>query len=149
MNYNDYHEDWKDIIRPAVLKRDNYKCRNCHIPNKQRVYKDSKGNYVYVDDFIEQWAKAQGIKVFKIYLHIAHLDQNKSNNHMSNLLTLCPRCHSSYDKSSKAIRKIKYKNDNKRDEPQINEIEMFLRLCAAGTLTKQEIKRNAQQILNK
>lgn len=108
MNYSEYSPDWKDVIRPSILKRDSYKCRHCGIKHKVRVYKNSRGHYVECDDFIENWAKTNGFRVFTIYLHVAHMDQDKSNNTPDNLMSLCPRCHSKYDSKFKKFGKIKY-----------------------------------------
>lgn len=117
MNYKDYHPDWKDIIRPQVLQRDQYKCRHCGIKHKTRVYKDSRNNYVECDKFIEQWAVNNGKKVFTLYLQVAHLDHNKENNELINLLSLCPKCHGKYDKEYKSfIRNMtKVKADDSKD----------------------------------
>ena len=101
MNYSEYHPDWKDIIRPAILKRDNYRCRVCSILHKATVYKTSTGAYMECDEFTAAWAENAGKKVFKLSLQIAHIDHNKSNNDPANLLTLCPRHHSRMDADHK------------------------------------------------
>lgn len=104
-----YHQDWQDIIRPLTLKRDNYSCRICGIKHKSRVYKLSKGGYKVLDEFTEAWAISNGKKVYTLYLVVAHLDQNKENNDMSNLMTMCPFHHAKYDAKSKSlIRNIKF-----------------------------------------
>ncbi len=107
MNKKEYHPNWTDVIRPSILKRDGYKCRSCGMRHKLRVYKDSRGKYVECDEFIETWAKKNGKKVFTLYLQVAHLDNDKTNNAPENLLSLCPRCHSIRDREHKALlRKI-------------------------------------------
>lgn len=106
MDYSKYHPDWKDIIRPAVLKRDQYKCRQCDVKHKSRVYKNSRGKYVECDSFVERWAINQGKKVFTLYLQVAHLDNNKENNNLINLLSLCPKCHGKYDKEYKKFMRL-------------------------------------------
>ncbi len=100
-----YPADWSDTIRPSILKRDGYKCSDCSIPHRSRVYKTSQGKYIRVDDLMEAWAKEQGKKVFILYLNVAHLDQNKANNEPSNLLSKCPRCHSRYDAPFKSAKR--------------------------------------------
>lgn len=109
MDFSKYHKDWKDIIRPSILKRDDYKCRTCGIRHKQKVYKDSRGNYVELDSFQEIWAEGTGKKVFTIFLQVAHVDQDKSNNDPLNLLTLCPKHHAALDAKYKGFARIKYK----------------------------------------
>ena len=106
MDYKDYHPDWKDLIRPAVLKRDKYECQVCRIKHKSRVYLSSQQAYIVCDDFVEQWAKNTGRKVFSVFLAVAHIDHDKTNNTWSNLLTLCPRHHSLHDAQHKKFRGI-------------------------------------------
>jgi ssDNA-binding Zn-finger/Zn-ribbon topoisomerase 1 len=101
VNYADYSPDWKDIIRPSILKRDNYVCKKCGIGHKKRVYRNTSGVYVECDEFIEEWAKANGFKVFTLFLVVAHLDNDKKNNKPANLLTLCPKCHALQDAQHK------------------------------------------------
>lgn len=108
MDYSLYHPDWKDIIRPAILKRDGYKCGHCGIKHKARVYKDSTGKYVECDEFMENWAKSTKRKVFTLYLQIAHLDHNKQNNEPSNLKALCPVHHARFDSEHKKLARITY-----------------------------------------
>lgn len=124
MNYKEYSPDWKDIIRPAILKRDNYICQVCGVRHKSKVYKDSRQNYVVCDEFIEQWAKANGRKVFILYLQVAHLDHNKDNNDPQNLRTLCPRHHALYDKEHKKFQRILYRE--KTTVNQANKLENSL-----------------------
>ncbi len=106
MDYKEYHQDWRDIIRPSILKRDAYKCRVCGIRHKIKVYRNSTGNYVEVDEFLIEWCKANGKKAFVIYLTVAHIDHNKMNNEPINLITLCPRHHSIMDADHKKFMRI-------------------------------------------
>lgn len=110
MDYSLYHPDWKDIIRPEILKRDQYKCKICKVKHKSRVYKSTNQGYVECDDFMEQWAVKQGKKVFTLYLQIAHLNHDKSNNEPSNLATLCPIHHARHDKEHKKFQRIIFKS---------------------------------------
>lgn len=109
MDYTQYHSDWRDVIRPAILKRDGYKCAHCGIKHKARVYKDTTGKYVECDDFMEHWAISTGRKVFTLYLQVAHLDHDKQNNEPSNLKALCPVHHARYDTEHKKLARITYK----------------------------------------
>ena len=104
-----YHPDWVDIIRPSILKRDNYSCRVCGVRHKSTVYKLSRGGYFTCDQFAAEWAKANGKHVFTLFLVVAHLDQDKTNNDPSNLMTLCPIHHASYDAKHRTLkRKMKF-----------------------------------------
>jgi len=52
-------------------KRDNYECQKCGMPQED-----------HVNEFGQK-------------LHVHHIDSNKRNNELSNLRTLCARCHGS------------------------------------------------------
>lgn len=132
MNYSEYHPDWRDVIRPAILKRDNYRCRVCGILNKSTVYKTASGAYMECDEFIAQWAEVHGKKPFKISLQIAHIDHDKNNNDPSNLITLCPRHHSKMDADHKKLMRISFKakveqSKDKSTAPYIEERTTVLR----------------------
>lgn len=60
-----YGDIWTRKFRLKIRIRDNYTCQICKI----------EGNKKPRD------------------LHIHHIDDNKFNNSMKNLITLCPRCH--------------------------------------------------------
>ena len=110
MDYSKYHPDWRDIIRPSILRRDNYKCVVCGVRHKSRVYKTSSGLYVMLDYITENWAVQNNKKVFTLHLQVAHLDHNKDNNDPSNLRTLCPVHHAKYDADHKNFSRIAYRS---------------------------------------
>lgn len=122
MDYNKYHPDWKDVIRPLALKRGQYKCMICGIRHKSRVYLANKTNYVECDEFLEVWAKSTGKKVFTIYLQVAHLDHDKTNNSLNNLRVLCPRHHGLFDKEHK--RMLRYTLLNEK-EPEFQKVDVL------------------------
>lgn len=122
MDNSQYHPDWKDVIRPAILKRDGYKCSDCGIRHKSRVYKSSRGAYVVCDEFIEAWALGQGKKVFTVFLNVAHLDHDKTNNNGKNLISKCPRCHSLFDAPHKALLRNALLDSKKQVFTSSNEI---------------------------
>jgi hypothetical protein len=151
MKYEQYSPDWKDIIRPAILKRDNYKCSVCGIGHKIRVYKTTNSKYVECDEFIEKWAVANGKKVFTLYLQVAHLDHNKNNNDPSNLLTLCPIHHAKYDSEHKKLSRITYKEKiaavksekiNLKDEKRrqlLNFMKQEIKALTSVSLSNQDL----------
>jgi len=105
-NRNNYPVDWFDTIRPAILKRDNYKCNHCKISNRQKVVSVNKALIQVSDEFEEAWYLKQGIKTYKVYLIVAHLDHNTFNNELHNLLTLCPTCHFKNDRSNNLLKRL-------------------------------------------
>lgn len=109
MKFNEYAPDWRDTIRPAILKRDQYRCKHCGVKHRAKGYYDNSGYFIECDEFMIEWAKRNNIKPFTMYLQVAHLDQNKQNNDDKNLLSLCPRCHGKYDKNiAPSGRSIRY-----------------------------------------
>lgn len=116
MDKKAYADDWSDVIRPAILKRDNYRCCVCGIKHRIKVYKDSKGNYVQCDEFIEQWAKANGKNVFTLFLQVAHLNHDKLDNRPENLKTLCPRHHAKHDAEHKKLLRITLRSKAKESK---------------------------------
>ncbi len=105
-NKKQYAENWNDEIRPSILKRDNYKCCYCGMPHRQWIAKDKIGTVIKISadevgEFIEE-----GWKAYRIYLQVAHLDHNKSNNSPGNLLSLCQPCHHRNDQRHKILMRI-------------------------------------------
>ena len=114
MNYKKYSPDWRDIIRPRALARAQYKCQElgCKVRHKSTGYYDKLGNWIECDELMITWAKNKGFKVQKIYLQVAHLDQNPLNNTENNLKAFCPQHHFRYDSYyNKFKRKAKFSND--------------------------------------
>lgn len=105
-NKDRYNELWYDVIRPAILKRDCYKCTRCHVKHRAIGYRANSGKFIECDKFMIEWCKTKGIKVFKIFLQVAHLDHDPSNNDYSNLRSFCARCHLSNDKILRHLKRI-------------------------------------------
>lgn len=108
-NRYEYAPEWSDVIRPAILRRDGYKCKHCGVAHRAIVYRDSKGKYIECDEFMKNWAVSHGFKVFTLYLQVAHLNHDKSDNRPENLLSLCPSCHSRFDSHHKQLVRIAMK----------------------------------------
>lgn len=108
-----YPANWNDTIRPAILKRDKYKCTICSIHHRQIVYVNENNKYIEADQFVQAWAKAKGYRVFAIYLQVAHLDQDRSNNSESNLASMCPKCHLKHDRFFNNLKRKAKHNLNK------------------------------------
>lgn len=100
-----YPEDWKERIRPAVLKRDNYKCAVCGVRQRAEGYRTSNGEFVECDDFMGRWASNNGYKVIKIHLAVAHLNHDTRDNRMSNLQSMCQQCHNRHDSGMRGMRR--------------------------------------------
>ena len=61
--YGSYADEWKETLKDAIRKRDNYTCQLC---NKQQ-------------------------NIYALPIH--HIDYNKKNCSINNLITLCKKCH--------------------------------------------------------
>ena len=108
MDKSKYSVDWSDTIRPAILKRDNYKCTQCKVKHRSRGYYDSTGKFIECDDHMVSYAAKMNIKLVRIILQVHHKDDNKKNNDFSNLITLCPKCHFKVENSLNVMkRKLK------------------------------------------
>jgi hypothetical protein len=96
----------------------------CGIRHKSRVYLSNKTNYVECDEFLEVWAKGTGKKVFTMFLQVAHLDHDKTNNSLNNLRVLCPRHHGLFDKEHKRMLKYTLLNDIDKEFQKIDVLEL-------------------------
>lgn len=102
-NKNRYPENWLDTVRPSILKRDGYKCRECGIPHRSYVVKNQDKTYSEISQLQMVQFREQGKQAFRIYLQIAHLDNNPANIKESNLISLCPPCHLKLDSPFKQL----------------------------------------------
>ncbi len=100
-----YPENWNDTIRPAILKRDGYKCTICKIPHRAEGYYDVNKNFIVCDLHMKNWAKAQGYKIQKIALQIMHLNHVKADVRDENLASGCPRCHLNADREVNLLKR--------------------------------------------
>ncbi len=109
-NSHKYPPNWIDEIRPAILKRDKFICQHCNAKHrKSYVWLRDGTKFMIPDSEIAEW-KGYGDKAYKVFLQIAHLDRDPSNNEYVNLKALCPRCHLNYDRPvNKLNRNLKYK----------------------------------------
>lgn len=113
VDYSTYHPDWRDKIRPDILRRDGYKCVTCGRRQREIGYWKSPGQWVPCDEFMVQWAKDHGFRVITVYLQIAHLDHDKTNNDYNNLATKCARCHARYDARQRSISRLGRKKNRR------------------------------------
>lgn len=106
MNKKDYSPDWHDIIRPAILKRDSFKCQHCGVRHKNYYLFQPSGIKIKIeqDEYIEYLQ--HGLDARRIYLQVAHLDNNKSNNDDTNLLSLCNTCHLKNDRAHSQMMRL-------------------------------------------
>lgn len=110
-----YPVEWSDTIRPAILKRDNYRCQICGVAHRAVGYYEKDKTFIVCDSFQQQWAVHNGYKIQTLHLQIAHLNHIKSDCNPDNLKAYCPRCHLNYDREFNNIkRKIAGRQQKKK-----------------------------------
>ena len=84
---NVYGYEFTDKLKEEIRKRDNYVCQNinCSITQKESL---------------DKWG---------MRLPIHHIDGNKKNNELQNLVSLCCRCHPKLENDLVILNNIKYK----------------------------------------
>lgn len=115
IDYKQYPVNWKDIIRPDILKRDGYKCVVCGVSNRALFVWD-KGNRVILDDkFILDYYKGLGMKVKKIVLSISHSCHDSMCTDYSHLSSKCQLHHLRFDLAHHILsRKISAAKNNEK-----------------------------------
>jgi len=105
MNKKKYNESWSDQIRPAILKRDNYKCKICKVRHRSVGYYNSNKEFVECDEFMLRHCDNLKIKICKIILQVHHKNGNVNDNGESNLITLCVRCHLNVERNLSILKR--------------------------------------------
>lgn len=108
IDYKKYPNNWKKVIRPAILARANNCCEFCGIENKSIIhsFKNHFGRtewkFLSYGEFM-----MKGAKTVKVVLTIAHLDHDEENHNvkLSRLAALCQLCHLRYDAKEKLARR--------------------------------------------
>lgn len=101
-----YPENWNDTIRPKILARDNYKCQDCRIKHRSYIYIDQNEKVMIVDVNESKELREGGYRSYRVYLQVAHKDNDKQNNDANNLISLCGRCHYKRDRVYKQLMRI-------------------------------------------
>lgn len=112
-NYSKYPPNWKKEIRPAILKRDENKCKFCGVENGAVGFR-IEGEFIYSEAYLRSKKNGGGFyqtskPYFKIVLTIMHLDHDVTNNNYSNLAAGCQRCHLKHDRQQHKATKKKNK----------------------------------------
>lgn len=98
IDYKLYPDNWKDEIRPAILKRANYRCEKCGVRQRAVGFRDNTGKFIELDKSDKEAVEKSGKKFIKIFLSIAHINHNINDNNQNNLIALCQKCHNNLDK---------------------------------------------------
>lgn len=102
-NRHRYPTNWPEI-RERIRKRSGDKCEWCGVRNHAVGYRKAGGEFVMLgmspDDagMACDAAEADGFKVIRIVLTVAHIhDHDPANCDDNNLAHLCQRCHNRHD----------------------------------------------------
>lgn len=101
-----YPKNWK-AISLSIRERAGNRCEgspdfpDCRRPNGAYLNKTS-GEITTDEMQVEAWTCADGDRVSRIVLTVAHLDHTPENCDPSNLKAMCQRCHLNYDKAHHA-----------------------------------------------
>ncbi len=109
-NSRKYPENWKDEIRPRILKRDNFKCTQCKVKHRSYVFIDQSNKTIIINREEHEELKREGLRTYRVYLQVAHLDNDTANNSDTNLKAMCPKCHNEYDKQWKLAIRLSVKS---------------------------------------
>jgi 5-methylcytosine-specific restriction endonuclease McrA len=102
-----YSVDWRDIVRPSVLKRDKYQCVHCSVVNRSLYSIEGDRRIIVDDDWLIKVYISKGIRLYKVALQISHQCHNKACINQSHLITLCSSCHLRYDKHIHVLNRLK------------------------------------------
>ena len=117
IDYTKYNENWFTEIRPAILKRAAHKCEVCVVKNYAIGYRDEKKEFIECDDHMQEWAKRNFKRVFKIVLTVAHINHDVKDNRPENLKALCQLHHLQHDQAQHILsRKINALKKRKKND---------------------------------
>ena len=93
-----YPSNWREI-RASILERAGHRCEQCGVENHAVGYREADGSFVALSDeeLHNGVAEADGLKVIKIVLTIAHLNHDPADNRPEGLRAYCQRCHLRHD----------------------------------------------------
>jgi len=121
-NRKNYPENWVDVIRPQILARDKYTCQGCRVKHRSYLLidKNNKAISIEKDEYIEY--REAGLHAYRVYLQVAHKDNNPANNDEKNLISLCVRCHAKLDAEYKKTIRIGQKTQIAKDLGALNKL---------------------------
>lgn len=115
-DYKEYPDNWKWLSKQLRKDRGN-KCELCYAPNGLNVARfdnSSVHTWEYLSEVDDRWGD---YKKTKIVLTVHHIDSDKQNNDLRNLIVLCQRCHLRLD-LHKHIKNRKAKHAKKKEIDQ-------------------------------
>ena len=108
MNKKEYGENW-EAIRNRILDRDKRICTKCLIPDRSWVEVIKPNVWQPIPNFGIQFFDDDNRHYLKVFLQVAHIDNDKTNMNPTNLISLCPLCHLAMDKDYKRFKRLSQK----------------------------------------
>ena len=132
IDYNDYPDDWKTVIRPAILERAKSCCEQCGVHDKMWVWYHPSLHYIFSQD-VEDAIRWYGADEYTLHMHseetpangytvcltISHTNHDITDNDYDNLLALCQTCHLRHDTKYHTMNKIREKNKRLEEAGQM------------------------------
>lgn len=90
---------WHEL-RQRILERAKGCCERCGVRNHANGYRERDGRFVEHEcsgDAEAMELHAEGRRLIRIVLTIAHLDHRPANRDPANLLAMCQKCHVTHD----------------------------------------------------
>ena len=92
-----YPANWKAVSQ-RIRERDGHCCKFCGVPDRAVGYRLPDGQFIEIETHTADDFEADGHKVIRIVLTVAHLsDPDPHNCADENLAALCQRCHNRLD----------------------------------------------------
>ncbi|MEA2741838.1 MAG: hypothetical protein QOG73_2326 [Acetobacteraceae bacterium] len=104
-----YPPDWAELSRRIRFERAGGRCQRCHRPHLAEIRCLPDGRWF--DETTRTWRNRRGrparwpdlidvidVRLTRVVLAAAHLDNNPGNNRDSNLRGFCQRCHMLHDR---------------------------------------------------
>lgn len=114
-----YPKNWPEI-RERIRARSGDKCEWCGVLNGAVGYREADGHFVMAGRDPEDAGaaldlmEADGFKIIKIVLTVAHIhDHNPENCDDNNLAHLCQRCHNKHDAPMRRLNAAKTRKSGK------------------------------------
>jgi hypothetical protein len=104
-----YPKNWRALSQRVRFERAGGRCQGCHRPHlawvrclpdgrwfdeAARTWRDRRGRPARWPDLIE----TANLRLTRVVLAAAHLDNNPANNRLANLRGFCQRCHMLHDR---------------------------------------------------
>jgi 5-methylcytosine-specific restriction endonuclease McrA len=92
-------QEWLSL-RAKVLRRARYRCQDCGVLDRTIIFRFRDDHLPYDRKTIDLWGHRHApsqVELLTVFLTVAHLDHDPTNNSFRNLRVLCGGCHLRHD----------------------------------------------------